>query len=467
MQINQNLHNIRMMTEVPRTLKEWWGNIRVAYGNEIMPHLGSLTDLLNVEANKSLITLMIEFWQPTTSTIGPAHYIRNQFSLVFEFEGRPACEELMKDGLNWIICLKGSIVVIAMIGSLKNSSSPGLIARDLALLSSLRPFWIWVLEHFYQRHVENGAEADLRNKIKSHAMRLSMWDAPNDEDGCRSFLTTSQGTAFNGDYRFQPYAPLRVLRQFGITQGVPLWSNIALIEVNYEGRISIERIAALVQGWCGILDSDIGVESWCTPEYYTWFMIGGILARPSYEGILGFTDTQRSNQIGMELLNLMHITTTMYQQVTPRSIDHLIQAVDDERNEEMEEDPEEDPRKPTEEMEDDLEEYSEHDPNLYDPRDGGVKHIKDEHVPTVEDAHSEYGSIGFDEREDSNNWEWKIDESSEYQPGTYYDLGGDDAQPGRRSSFFFEFPKKLLKRPYDLSLLYALWPPLYIHFFGF
>ncbi|KAG5586033.1 hypothetical protein H5410_046467 [Solanum commersonii] len=40
----------------------------------------------------------------------------------------------------------------------------------------------------------------------------------------------------------------------------------------------------------------------------------GILARPSYEGISGFTDTQRSNQIGMEILNLIHITTTMYQQ---------------------------------------------------------------------------------------------------------------------------------------------------------
>ncbi|KAH0709392.1 hypothetical protein KY284_010819 [Solanum tuberosum] len=116
----------------------------------------------------------------------------------------------------------------------------------------------------------------------------------------------------------------------------------------------------------------------------------------------------------------------MYQLVTPRSIDHPIHAVDDEPNEEMEEDPEEDPREPTEEMEKDPEEYPEHDPNLYDPRDGGVMHIEDEHVPTVEDAHSEYGSIGFDEREDSKNLEWKIDESLEYQPGTYYDLGDDD-----------------------------------------
>ncbi|KAH0642207.1 hypothetical protein KY290_033805 [Solanum tuberosum] len=284
---------------------------------------------------------------------------------------------------------------------------------------------IWVLEHFYQRHAEDGAEADLRNKIRSHATRLSMWDAPNDEDGWRLFLTHLTGNHIQwrllwvhgraflrtnqayfieliGLEGFQPYAPLRVLRHFGITQDVPLWSNMVLIEVNYEGRIMIERIAALVQGWCGILDSDMGVESWCTPEYYTWFMMGGILARPSYEGILGFTDTKRSNQIGMELLNLMHITTTMY-----RRWPH-----------EMEEDPEEDPREPTKEMEEDPEEY--------DPRDGGVMHIEDELVPTVEDAHSEYGSIGFDEREDSNNWEWKIDKSSEYQPGTYYDLGDDD-----------------------------------------
>ncbi|KAH0752055.1 hypothetical protein KY285_005203 [Solanum tuberosum] len=163
-----------------------------------------------------------------------------------------------------------------------------------------------------------------------------MWDAPNNKDGWRLFLTHLTGNRIywrlpwvhgrallrsNQAYfikligleGFQPYAPLRALQQFGITQGVPLWSNMSLIEVDYEGRISIEKIAALVQGWCGIVESDMGVESWCTPEYYTWFMMGGILARPSYEGTLGFTNTQRSNQIGTELLNLIHITTTMYQ----------------------------------------------------------------------------------------------------------------------------------------------------------
>ncbi|KAK6775741.1 hypothetical protein RDI58_026742 [Solanum bulbocastanum] len=178
-------------------------------------------------------------------------------------------------------------------------------------------------------------------------MRFSMWDAPNNEDGWRFFLAHFTGNYIQwrlpwvhgrallrtnhtyfieliGLEGFQPYAPLRVLRQFEITQGVPLWSNMALVEVDYEGRISIEKISALVQGWYDILDLGMGVESWCTLEYYTWFMMGGILARPSCDGILGFTDTQRSNKIGTEILNLMPITTTMYNHVTAWSVDHLI-----------------------------------------------------------------------------------------------------------------------------------------------
>ncbi|KAG5576042.1 hypothetical protein H5410_056176 [Solanum commersonii] len=79
-------------------------------------------------------------------------------------------------------------------------------------------------------------------------------------------------------------------------------------------------------------------------------MMRGIFTRSSCDGILGFKDTQRSNQIGTELLNLIHITTTMYHQVTPWCVDYLIHAVDDEPNEDMEEDPEEDPREPTEEI---------------------------------------------------------------------------------------------------------------------
>ncbi|KAH0716902.1 hypothetical protein KY290_013474 [Solanum tuberosum] len=284
MQINQNIPDIRMMTEVPQTLKEWWGNIRVAYENEIMSHLGSLTDLLNVEANKSLIILMIKFWQPTTT-------VTFQF---IDFEITPTLEELSQIvdlqlagrvplapsttlGINFLQSLglkvgqclrrvdegwvrldymfkrfgrqdsydrfhkkffisrvdwerlraivfmtaflgfmifpkkKGCVdinllhmVIFMFRGPIRVTIVPMILAeifRSLSLCSRGYDYFkgsnlllqIWVLEHFYQRHAENGAEVVLRNKIKSHAMRLSMWDAPNDEDGWRIFLTHFTG----------------------------------------------------------------------------------------------------------------------------------------------------------------------------------------------------------------------------------------------------------------------------------
>ncbi|KAK6789725.1 hypothetical protein RDI58_013525 [Solanum bulbocastanum] len=48
-----------------------------------MSHLRSLIDLLNMEANKSFITLMIEFWQPVTMTF--------QFT---DFEITPTLDEI-------------------------------------------------------------------------------------------------------------------------------------------------------------------------------------------------------------------------------------------------------------------------------------------------------------------------------------------------------------------------------------
>ncbi|KAG5605391.1 hypothetical protein H5410_026883 [Solanum commersonii] len=304
-----------MMTKVPRTLIEWWEIIRVAYENEVMTHLGSLTDLLNVEANKSLITLMIEFWQPATVTF--------QFT---NFEITPTLEEISQIA---------NLLLVGREPLAPRTTSGFCYLQSLGLRVGL----------CLQRVNEGWVKLDYLFKRLSRRVSYD---------------------------RFQ--------QKFFISR------------VGWERHRAIVFVMAF---WD---------ESWCTPEYYTWFMMGGILARPSCDGILGFTDTQRSNQIGTELFNLMHITTIMYHQVTPRSVDHLIQAVDDEPNEEMEKDPEEDPREPTEEMEEDSKGYSEYDPNLYDPRDGGVMHMENEPVPIVEDTHSKYSFIGFDKREDLNNW---------------------------------------------------------------
>lgn len=68
----------------------------------------------------------------------------------------------------------------------------------------------------------------------------------------------------------QPYAPLRVLRQFGMIQNVPLWSNMALSEVNYEGKIPMERLGNLISGWGQIISLGQRGDPYFTPEYYTW-----------------------------------------------------------------------------------------------------------------------------------------------------------------------------------------------------
>ncbi|KAK4718036.1 hypothetical protein R3W88_016374 [Solanum pinnatisectum] len=308
MQINQNFPNIRMMTEVPRILKDWWGNIRVAYENYIMPHLGSLIDLLNVEANKSLITLMIEFWQPATMTFQFTDFeIITTLEEISQIDDLPLASRApltlrTTSGIGFLQSL-GLIVgpdlrrvdegwvnldylfkrfghreiydrfqqeffisrvvststllpmVIYMFrGPVRVTIVPMILAeifQSLSLCSrgydhfrgSNLLLQIWVLEHFYPTQVENGTEVDLHNKIKSHAMRLRMWDSPNNDEGWRLFLTHLTGTVFSDDYH-----------------GIP-----------------IERINVVVQGWYGILDSGMGVESWYTPKYYTWFMMEGIL----------------------------------------------------------------------------------------------------------------------------------------------------------------------------------------------
>lgn len=43
-----------------------------------------------------------------------------------------------------------------------------------------------------------------------------------------------------------------------ITQDVPLWSNMALVEGNFEGRIPIEKLRNLIEGWEYIFSPGIG-----------------------------------------------------------------------------------------------------------------------------------------------------------------------------------------------------------------
>lgn len=46
----------------PHKLKQWWKNIHRDHGDEIRTHLGALTVLLNIKADKVLSQFLIDFW---------------------------------------------------------------------------------------------------------------------------------------------------------------------------------------------------------------------------------------------------------------------------------------------------------------------------------------------------------------------------------------------------------------------
>ncbi|XP_060178847.1 uncharacterized protein LOC132609032 [Lycium barbarum] len=83
MEINQNLPNIQMIVSPPHDLQTWWRNIRVAHGEEVKQHLGSLMSLIGIQANKTLTKLLIEFWDPASVTFN-----------FLDFEMTPTLEEI-------------------------------------------------------------------------------------------------------------------------------------------------------------------------------------------------------------------------------------------------------------------------------------------------------------------------------------------------------------------------------------
>lgn len=94
-------------------------------------------------------------------------------------------------------------------------------------------------------------------------------------------------------------------------------------------------------------------------------------------------DDQWVTWIREEVIPLVELMTPIQNKIVPRSMDHLIQKV--------EEDPDEDPEEvPQEDLEEDLEEELEE-----DPEEGGAMHVGDGPIPVARDNNFEYESIGF------------------------------------------------------------------------
>ncbi|XP_049399849.1 uncharacterized protein LOC125863921 [Solanum stenotomum] len=105
---------------------------------------------------------------------------------------------------------------------------------------------IWAREHFYRRDSQMDYYIGAPNKIESHEDRLQNWvGAPIGREEWRTFLNNVMGDTIQWKFSWvtelafartryfffieliglrgiQPYAPLRVMRQFGVIQDIPL-----------------------------------------------------------------------------------------------------------------------------------------------------------------------------------------------------------------------------------------------------
>lgn len=109
-------------------------------------------------------------------------------------------------------------------------------------------------------------------------------------------------------------------------------------------------------------------NSWCITEYFMLINEEDELSRPSREGMIGLEDVAAALQIYHEIFSHYLVTTAMYRQVIPWSIDHMLPPPEDDDRVieyiqiDFEIEPEEDPEEESEYTNDEEEEEVEEDP---------------------------------------------------------------------------------------------------------
>ncbi|KAH0655573.1 hypothetical protein KY285_030455 [Solanum tuberosum] len=124
---------------------------------------------------------------------------------------------------------------------------------------------LWAIEHFYLRSdaVDNFLELEsYRIQWKLHWLSTPLAIVRGDD---RYFIELI------GLKGVQPYTPLRVLRQFGRTQVIPLRSDME--HCKYEFGLDKPQVHIILRRWVRVLTIPMGArEALCTREYYIWIL---------------------------------------------------------------------------------------------------------------------------------------------------------------------------------------------------
>ncbi|KAK4351629.1 hypothetical protein RND71_030942 [Anisodus tanguticus] len=173
---------------------------------------------------------------------------------------------------------------------------------------------IWAMEHFYQRPNMVDICFSESNKIVSFYDRTKWFVSPVGINDWYEFLASCTGDQIQWKYPLlpntkkayirckrlyyiefiglkglQPYALLRVLRQFGQKQIIPLQANMRVSEVQFGSNFIIPRARQILDEWNDIDTMDIGdSQAGGTPEYHAWLREDRDNTDLSPEGEQGF-----------------------------------------------------------------------------------------------------------------------------------------------------------------------------------
>ncbi|TMW84990.1 hypothetical protein EJD97_024004 [Solanum chilense] len=114
----------------------------------------------------------------------------------------------------------------------------------------------------------------------------------------------------------QPYAPLRVLRQFGQIQMIPLRSHMS--HYGYDFGSELPQVNTILRRWKNVITIDVQEHRpFCTPEYYVWLLEDTEHRDLSEGGLPGFGD-EKERRWARNLLNTDYdITPEMRKQIVP------------------------------------------------------------------------------------------------------------------------------------------------------
>ncbi|KAK4713553.1 hypothetical protein R3W88_019460 [Solanum pinnatisectum] len=185
---------------------------------------------------------------------------------------------------------------------------------------------LWAIEHFYLRSDAVDIFLGYGNKIDNHTRRMVAFTAPigfvNWQIGDDRYFIELIGLK-----GVQPYAPLRVLRQFGRTQVVPLQSDME--KFKYEFGVDKPQVHNILRRWERVLTIPIGAgQALCTRGYYLWILNEVEDRELSGEGYYGLADERENIWIRNTLNITQEVTPYTRSQLAPSSWSRYLQDLE-------------------------------------------------------------------------------------------------------------------------------------------